>query len=356
MRQDKVAQRKNKSRKLKVTDKVTTNNVSASPAGSSSSCDSNENESMFDEQEFENKEQIDICDIAEQCVMEEIRPDNDITDLVNVETLDIDEDILSNIFIDLVPSLKLTMEEEFRICELEVNKDHLIESFFSTLGKQHPRFINCMQLMIYSVTLGMSFDLTTSKLLRFRQSAKEAVKFDLEAGGEMNRAINALDILREIPQEIKTSVIFPSLKCIDLCIRAFMKANSNKQHFIAQRKSSGFMCSKLIDQVIGTMSIKAEDIPCIDGFGHDLLYPKPWAKDADEENFFNKTLQTLGDIVKDDVKLGTIFSFLMMVSPSPDALLEIREHPSLINAQNSFQLLLFRYLHHKYEGDPNKAL
>ena len=96
MRQDKVAQRKNKSRKNKeATIKVIKNNISssASPARSSSSGDSNENESMLDEEYLETKgEQIDICDIAEQCVMEELNTDTDITDLIIVETLDIDQE------------------------------------------------------------------------------------------------------------------------------------------------------------------------------------------------------------------------------------------------------------------------
>ena len=95
MRQDKVAQRKNKSRKNKeATIKVIQNiSSSASPARSSSSGDSNENESMLDEEYLETKgEQIDICDIAEQCVMEELNIDTDITDLINVETLDIDQE------------------------------------------------------------------------------------------------------------------------------------------------------------------------------------------------------------------------------------------------------------------------
>ena len=250
--------------------------------------------------------------------------------------------------------MKLTMEEEFRICELEVNKDHLIESCFSTLENKLPRFQITLQLMLYSA-LGCSFDLTTSKVLRFRNRAKEVVKEDFEMGGQMEQALNTLDVLRAIPKEVKNSVVFPAIKNLDLCIRAFMKANNDKQHFIEQRKSAGFFSGKLLDKVIGTMTIKADEIPCMKGFGSSLLFPKHWAKDADEEIFFNKTLQTLGDIVKDDVKLGTIFSFLVMVSPSPEALLEIREHPSIIAAQNNFQLLLFRYLHHKYEGDPNKA-
>ena len=78
MKEDKVAQRKNKSRKK---NKVTTKN--------------NEEESVLEEEDIETRGeqvQVDICDIAEQCFMEEIGQDTDITDLVNVETLDIDQD------------------------------------------------------------------------------------------------------------------------------------------------------------------------------------------------------------------------------------------------------------------------
>ena len=74
MRQDKVTQRKNKSQK---NIKVSVNN--------------NENENVIPEEDLETKG-VDICDIAEQCFMEEIGQDTDITDLVNVETLDIDQD------------------------------------------------------------------------------------------------------------------------------------------------------------------------------------------------------------------------------------------------------------------------
>ena len=102
---------------------------------------------------------------------------------------------------------------------------------------------------------------------------------------------------------------------------------------------------------IESMSIQADEIPCIDGLENTILN----SKDPDEEIFFNNTLKTLGDIVQDDVKLGTIFTFLVILSPSPDSIVEIREHPSILIAQNNFQLLLFRYLHNKYEGNPTKA-
>ena len=80
MRQDKVTQRKNKSQK---NIKVSVNN--------------NENENVIPEEDLETKG-VDICDIAEQCFMEEIRQDTDITDLVHVE-MDIDQDQWHRIFL-----------------------------------------------------------------------------------------------------------------------------------------------------------------------------------------------------------------------------------------------------------------
>ena len=73
----------------------------------------------------------------------------------------------------------------------KINKDHLIESFFSTLENKLPRFHITLQLMLYSA-LGCYFDLTTSKVLRFRNRAKEVVKEDLETGGQMDQALNTL--------------------------------------------------------------------------------------------------------------------------------------------------------------------
>ena len=82
MREDKVTQRKNKSQKnIKVSINI------------------NENENVIPEEDLETKgEQVDICDIAEQCFMEEIRQDTDVTDFVHVE-MDIDQDQWHRIFL-----------------------------------------------------------------------------------------------------------------------------------------------------------------------------------------------------------------------------------------------------------------
>ena len=48
------------------------------------------------------------------------------------------------------------------------------------------------------------------------------------------------------------------------------------------------------------------------------IFKSPWARKLEDEEFFQHTLQTVGEIVKDDVKLGTIYIFLVLATPSVD--------------------------------------
>ena len=44
------------------------------------------------------------------------------------------------------------------------------------------------------------------------------------------------------------------------------------------------------------------------------IFTTPWAVNYDEEMFFKKTVRLLGSIVKDDVKLGTLFMILVLAT------------------------------------------
>ena len=48
------------------------------------------------------------------------------------------------------------------------------------------------------------------------------------------------------------------------------------------------------------------------------IFKTPWARKLEDEEFFQCTIQTVGEIVKDDVKLGTIYIFLVLATPSVD--------------------------------------
>ena len=45
------------------------------------------------------------------------------------------------------------------------------------------------------------------------------------------------------------------------------------------------------------------------------IFTTPWAVHYEDELFFNKTVTLLGDIIKDDVKLGTLFMILILSTP-----------------------------------------
>ena len=179
MRSDKVAQRKNKSRKPKSPKQdVRMNLVTSSPASTSSS-ESKESPSIDDIEliatvdQRDNLKIVDISDIAERCVLEEIGGD------VNVDDVDLNFDLDSPEFdidpealFQITPSLKLTIEEEYKICEIEASEDLVVRSLFQTLVESVPDFQESISLFLYSRALGVSFDITTEKVLTWMRECK----------------------------------------------------------------------------------------------------------------------------------------------------------------------------------------
>ena len=99
-----------------------------------------------------------------------------------------------------------------------------------------------------------------------------------------------------------------------------MNANSDKGIFIEQRKACG-VPSYLIDLIRNQFllaGVNENDVPAVKGFGHHILFPSPWAQSREDEEFFSNTLDTLGNIVKDDVKLGTIYTLLVLATPGDE--------------------------------------
>ena len=183
MRPDKVAQRKNKSRKPKSPKQDVRMNVASSPASTISSSESKDSpieSPSIDDIELiasvnpsDDFNVVDICDIAERCVLEEIGGD------VNVDDVDINFDLGSPEFdidpgalFQITPSLKLTIEEEYKICEIEAAKDLVVRSIFKTLVENVPNFQESLSLFLYSRALGVNFDMTAEKVLNMMRKCR----------------------------------------------------------------------------------------------------------------------------------------------------------------------------------------
>ena len=179
MKPDKVAQRKNKSRKPKSPKQDSRMNIASSPASTSSS-ESKESPLSVDDIELiasvipnDDFNVVDICDIAERCVLEEIGGDVNVDDVninFDLETLELDMD--PEALFQITPSIKLTIEEEYKICEIEAAKELVLRSLYQILVENVPNFKESISLFLYSRALGVSFDLTTEKILTLMKKCR----------------------------------------------------------------------------------------------------------------------------------------------------------------------------------------
>ena len=85
------------------------------------------------------------------------------------------------------------------------------------------------------------------------------------------------------------------------------------------------------------------------------MFVSPWAQSQEDEAYFCRTLDTLGAIVRDDVKLGTLYLLLVLATPGRAAPPQLRADPTLAAAQYELRLLLYRYLKHKHLQLPDTA-
>ena len=86
-----------------------------------------------------------------------------------------------------------------------------------------------------------------------------------------------------------------------------------------------------------------------------MLFRSPWAKNLSNEEFFSQTLDTLGNIVRDDVKLGTLYMLLILATPGESSSEDIKQSPLIESARYEIRLLLFRYLKNKFPEVPERA-
>ena len=88
----------------------------------------------------------------------------------------------------------------------------------------------------------------------------------------------------------------------------------NQKTLIDQQKAAGTYnksFQQAYDSVYpeNTLEVKSFDPLQLD------IFTSPWAVNKEAEAFFNETIIKLGDIVKDDIKLGTLYVTLILVTP-----------------------------------------
>jgi len=318
--------RKSKGRKKK--EIVTAKKDRKDVASNSKACSSNRTKvKMWNENVAGvKKPNLDIESLAEMCVLEEGMEQST----------------------ECKKAAKLTLEEEFRLYELDAMKESvqigITELLFNTFPKVEERFSSLLSCLY----LGLEDDILPGPTLLGQHLFRQFMIDDLANKGPLWTLFECFYPLKDIPEKVKMETFQFSLPNVELCYRAFFKANSDKQYLIEQKESSGFRTNNLMDIAERTIPNPRETLRSIDDFAI-TLFKSPWARRKSDEDFFKATLLTLGNLVKDDIKLGTLYATLVLITPEDE-----KNNRFMASVQREINLLLYRYLRRKY-GDYEKA-
>jgi len=305
---------------------------------------------------------IDISALVEECIFEEVKsPDEG--DYFNLPvTLDEGDFIIQNeeenftqeivqreirnhsVIVRSPPVLNLTFEEDFKIHELLVRKENLFDGIFQTFMDQ-PEFLPHWKQFLTSVNSKQSVLAGTGT--RMVELFRKHIITNFMNGGIIRQSLDMFDEYKNVDESVKTETFFFSMSVFFLCIRSILIGNKNKDTFVNQHRASGTF-TKSFRQAC--LAVFPDTIDLVSSFDprNVVQFTSPWAAKFEDEVFFSRTIETVGSIIKDDVKLGTLYCTLLLATPGPNLSKAAQTNPSLQKVQREMSILIYRYLAHKF--------
>jgi len=242
------------------------------------------------------------------------------------------------------PVLNLTFEEDFKIHELLVRKENLFDGIFQTFMEQ-PEFLPYWKQFLTSVNSRQSVlaGIGTRMVELFR---KHAIT-NFMNGGLIRQSLDMFDEYKNVDESVKTETFFFSMSVFFLCIRSILIGNKNKDTFVNQHRASGTFTKSFRK---ACLAVFPDTIDLVSSFDprNVVQFTSPWAAKFEDEVFFSRTIETVGSIIKDDVKLGTLYCTLLLATPGPNLSKAAQTNPSLQKVQREMSILIYRYLAHKF--------
>merc|ERR1712013_848724 len=136
-------------------------------------------------------------------------------------------------------------------------------------------------------------------------------------GGIIRQSLDMFDEYKNVDESVKTETFFFSMSVFFLCIRSILIGNKNKDTFVNQHRASGTF-TKSFRQAC--LAVFPDTIDLVSSFDprNVVQFTSPWAAKFEDEVFFSRTIETVGSIIKDDVKLGTLYCTLLLATPGPN--------------------------------------
>eukprot|EP00092_Neocalanus_flemingeri_P058229 GFUD01069348.1.p1 GENE.GFUD01069348.1~~GFUD01069348.1.p1 ORF type:complete len:475 (-),score=70.21 GFUD01069348.1:54-1478(-) len=321
-----------------------------------------DNRRSSSESSHDSSNSVDISALAEECIIEEVKLIDKSEGLEKPLTLTLDE---SNIVFDLKedkiiddsdffennltsilynPTFHLTFEEDFKIYELLVRKENLVDGFFRTF-MELPDYQKSFEQSLLSIQSGTG--LCKGLCNQIITLLRKYIITNFLNGGVIRQSLDMFDEYKNVDESVKAETFFFSMSVFHLCLRAILKANRNKETFVNQHRASGTFTNSFEKACSSLFPHNIHALASVDPLNISL-FASPWAVRYEDEQFFCRTLETVGSIIKDDVKLGTLYCTLVLSTPGINQSKAAQNDPSLLQVQREMTILIFRYLSHKF--------
>jgi len=270
--------------------------------------------------------------------------------LQNLYTSDASKKLYNNRFsipFGDIDSIDLTIEEEFRIYSLMAKRQQLFSTLFTVL-KRLPRFIESVTSFFSAISAGyecITTVLPNSIPISFLPGLQ---KLNISQIMRFSRIIR-IDCENEIDIQTKLKMMTLSLPALEILTRGIIHGNTDKGTFINQHAAAGTLnpvFEEVIKEVKGFEEVKSFSPLNLD------IFTSPWAVCLEDEEKFTNTMNEIGDLIKDDKKLGCLYFFLVLLSPV--AVNAGQVHPEFAKMQKVLSLLTYRYIKSKTK-DTSKA-
>lgn len=311
---------------------------------------------------------IDISALVEECILEEEKVPDYGHYLNNALPVTLDEgeasgilkneeekfkeesdDLCDNrtqsVIVRSTPVFNLTFEEDFKIHELLVRRENLFDATFQSLMDQ-PDFLQYWEQFLISVNS------KNCVLKGFAPGARMADLFRKFAisnfmnGGVIRQSLDMFDEYKNVDESVKTETVFFSMSVFFLCIRSILIGNKNKGTFVNQHRASGTFTHSFQK---ACLAVFPDTIHMVGSFDprNVLQFTSPWAAKFEDEVFFSRTTEAVGNIIKDDINLGTLYCTLLLATPGMNLSRAAQTNPALQKVQREMSVLIYRYLTQK---------
>ena len=274
------------------------------------------------------EDRMDMDRLVEECFIEKTRPQSGITTSVIV----------------LNPIFDLTLEEEFKIHELVARKELLQEAIFGLLYQ-----VPLVKTIIATFILGGGKpQFGKIHQTHFRDGFEQIIQLmgrNLEVGGKIRNCLDLFDQYRYVDESVKTETFRFSLRILDICIGAFLRRNCDKPTIKDQHIASGIFSPRIEEMLFKNHNRSISLLPSFDPLEELDRFWSAGERPSDVE-FLVTTLEKLGGLVREDIKLGTLYMTLILATPGTRLSATARTDPALLKVQKEMALLIFRYLRH----------